>query len=58
MIGLDPTAFDPDAPLPDELLDGPPPSERRRAGLRGSRDANGSPLRELARAPGRPAEQR
>jgi FMN-dependent oxidoreductase (nitrilotriacetate monooxygenase family) len=26
MIGLDPAGFDPDAPLPDALLDGPPPS--------------------------------
>jgi FMN-dependent oxidoreductase (nitrilotriacetate monooxygenase family) len=47
-VGLDPDGFDPDAPLPDELLAGPAPTsgaERLFAAARGER----VPLRELAR---------
>ena len=49
MIGLDPDGpFDPDGPLPDELVHGPPPSSGAEP-VFAARAAERMPLRELAR---------
>ena len=56
MVGLDPDGFDPDAPLPDELLAAPAPTsgaERLFAAARRERVS----LRELARIHARHADR-
>jgi alkanesulfonate monooxygenase SsuD/methylene tetrahydromethanopterin reductase-like flavin-dependent oxidoreductase (luciferase family) len=47
--GLDPDGFDPDAPLPPELYDGPRSAGRARQLYEAAREHPGLPLRELAR---------